>query len=100
MTVMSLSRWQDWQSMEVLERLFNETQRASSAESDSLHRCIVQFAQYCSKAGHVAVGPEIPPVDPKTLRYSGVAERFLKRVAVDHPQLLRVPKSEFQAPAP
>jgi len=100
MTVMSLSRWQDWSSMEVLVRLFNETQQASSGESDSLLRCIVQFAQHCSKAGHVAVGPEVPPVDPATLRFSGVADRFLKRVAVDHPQLLRVPKSEFQAPAP
>lgn len=100
MTVMSLSRWQDWQSMVVLERLFNETQQASSGESDSLLRCIVQFAQHCSKAGHVAVGPEVPPVDPATLRFSGVADRFLKRVAAEHPQLLRVSKSEFQAPAP
>ncbi len=100
MTVMSLSRWQDWQSMTVLEQLFDETQQGSAGESDSLHRCIVQFAQHCSRAGYTAVGPEVPAVDPTTVRFSGVADRFLKRVAGDHGHLLRVRESEFQSPAP
>ncbi|MFM7057412.1 MAG: hypothetical protein ACKO2P_10880 [Planctomycetota bacterium] len=100
MTVMSLSRWQDWESMAVLERLFDATQRGSAGEADSLHRCIVQFAQHCSRAGHMAVGPDVPVVDPATVRSSGVADQFLKRVAADHGHLLRVPKSEFQAPSP
>ncbi|MEY3176743.1 MAG: hypothetical protein RLZZ436_4657 [Planctomycetota bacterium] len=100
MTVMSLSRWQDWQSMRILEQLFDEVQQSVAGDQESLQRCILQFAQHCSRAGRPAVGPEVPPVDPATAEFSGLADRFLKRVAADRPELLRAPKSEFQAPGP
>jgi hypothetical protein len=100
MTIMSLSRWQDWQSMEILEQLFNESLQSEEDNSEPLQRCILQFAQHCSRAGYVGVGPELPQVDPIAAECSRRAERLLKRVSADLPGLLQSPRAVFQGPSP
>jgi hypothetical protein len=100
MTIMSLSRWQDWESMQILEQFFNDSLQSEDKDSEPLQRCILQFAQHCSRAGFVGVGPELPQVDPVVAECSRRAERFLKRVSADRPELLRAPSAVFQGPSP
>jgi len=100
MTIMSLSRWQDWESIGILEQLFHESLQSEDDNSEPLQRCILQFAQHCSRAGFAGMGPELPQVDRVTAECSGRAERFLRRVSTDRPDLLQAPRAVFQGPSP
>ena len=86
--------------MEILEQLFNESLQSEEDNSEPLQRCILQFAQHCSRAGYVGVGPELPQVDPIAAECSRRAERLLKRVSADLPGLLQSPRAVFQGPSP
>ena len=103
-TIMSLARWQDWDSLPLLTQIFDEVLKsAPPAENDSLLRSITQFAQLCSKSSSPTASPattETKFVDSKALSRSRLADQFLAKIAMSHPELLRPRESAFQPPAP
>lgn len=102
-TIMSLARWQDWDSLPLIIQLYSEVLKsAPPAENDSLLRSMIQFAQLCSKAN--SVPSNSTPADTKLpnngLSQRRLADQFLAEIATNHPELLRPRESPFLSPAP